>query len=153
MLNVKETRNISEIKKVLCHPDIYERSKDDYCPESRYFEPPEWATYIGGYLDDDIIGLMVYHTEDDGLKCHFQVLPEHRIHAIQFARMALNFGEAKNASIYVEIPGCYPEVIFFAKGVNFKESGVIEKIHKKNGKFYNVTRLRRKHGIYSRRMG
>jgi len=148
MLSVKETKDKDEIKKILCHPEIYERIKDDNCPECQNFNPPDWAVYIGGYLGNDIIGLMIYHKENGELKCHFQVLPEHRKHALQLARMAFDFGEAKNASIYAEIPECYPEVVFFAKRLGFRKSGVIKRGHKTNGQLYDVIRLRLHRGIH-----
>jgi hypothetical protein len=56
--------------------------------------------------------------------------------------MAFNFGEAKNASIYAEIPKCFPEVIRFAKDLHFKKVGEIISGHLKNGSFYDVEILR-----------
>jgi len=140
---IKETKDINEIKKVLCHPDIYGCIADDFCPESKDFEPPLEALYIAGYVDSDIIGLMIYHRLEDGLKCHIQVIPEYRKqYARQFARMALDIGEAKNSLIYSEIPTCYPNVIKFAKDFGFTEIGSIKDDYQKDGKLYDVIKLR-----------
>jgi len=142
MLYIKETKDVNEIKKVLCHRDIYNCIADDNCPDSSEFEPPMDAQYIAGYVDSDIIGLMIYHKVTGGLKCHIQVLPEFRKkYAREFARIAL--GEAKNAIIYSEIPTCYPNVISFAKEFGFTETGIIKDSYPKNGVNYDVIEMRR----------
>jgi hypothetical protein len=142
---IKETREISEIKKILCHPDIYDCIGDDNSPPVEEFEPPSQAMYIAAYVDGDIIGLMIYHVTDKGLKCHFQVLPEYRSkYARKFARMALEFGEAKNSSIYSETPVCYWHIIRFAKSFGFVEEGVIKELYPLNGIKHDVMILRKK---------
>ena len=141
-----EIKNIEEIKKVLCRPVIYDCISDDNCPSSDQFDPPIVAQYIAGYVDSDIIGIMIYHKVTGGLKCHIQVLPEYRKkYAREFARMALN-REAKNV-IYSEIPVCYPNVISFAKEFGFTETGSIENNHLKDGVNYDVIKLRKENGV------
>jgi len=123
---VKETTNTGEIKTVLCSPAIYPCISDDNSPEPDSFEPPisEEYQYIAGYVDSDIIGIMIYHSEEGRTNIHIQVLPEYRKeYAREFGRMALKFGEAKNVIIYAEIPECYPNVLEFAKSFGFKETG------------------------------
>ena len=138
-----EIKSDEEIKAILCHPEIYPRISDDRSPPPIDFDPPDSAKYIAGYVDGDIIGLMVYHKTDLGLKCHFQVLPEYRQkYSREFARMALDFGEAKNASIYAEVADCYPDVIRFAKDMGFKREGYAENVSIKNGVSYRKVLLR-----------
>ncbi len=147
---IKETIDPDEIKRVLCHPEIYPCiTSDDECPDLEDFEPPMDAEYIGGYVGCDIIGIMVYHTYKDGFECHIQVLPEYRKeYAREFAQMALEIGKAKNASIYAEIPDCYPNVLKFAKSFGFNETGSIEDGYTRNGMTCDVTTLRLEHGIH-----
>ena len=147
-LTVRETKDITEIKSVLCHPVIYDCISDDNCPTSDKFEPPMGAQYIAGYVDNDIIGLMIYHRVTEGLKCHIQVLPEYRkLYSREFAQMALKFGEAKNATIFSEIPVCYPNVIKIAKEFGFKQIGIIRENYLKNGINFDVIKFRKGHGI------
>ena len=143
-LIVRETKDHEEIKQVLCHPVIYDCISDDNCPTADKFEPPESAQYIAGYVDNDIIGLMIYHRVTEGLKCHIQVLPEYRkLYSRKFAQMALKFGEAKNATIFSEVPTLYPNVIEFAKEFGFKQIGNIRDSYTKKGMVYDVIQMRR----------
>ena len=142
---IEETKDVDLIKKVLCDHEIYDRISDDNCPDSSYFEPPMDCKYIAGYVGDELIGIMIYHYVNERLKCHFQVLKKYRSYANQFARMAL--GEAKNVSIYAEIPTCYPEVIRFAKELGFKLVGRIKKARLKHGIWTDLEIMRRDNGI------
>ncbi len=145
---IAETKNIEEIKSILCHPEIYKVIGDDNSMSSDQFEPPLTQAYVAGYVEGDIIGIMIYHRFQGKLKCHIQVLPEYRKqYAQEFARMVLSFGEAKNAIIYAEIPECYQNVLKFAKSFGFLETGnVIEKDCLKDGVYYDVIELRLKNG-------
>lgn len=147
---VNETNDIDLIKKVLCHPEIYGCiSNDKSMPISEFYPPigPR-VQYVAGFVDSAIIGLMIYHDVDDKVKCHIQVLPEYRKeYAKQFARMALNFGKAKNAIIYSEIPECYPNVLKFSKSFGFIEAGEIIDGYAKDGVDHNVTIMELRNGI------
>ena len=145
---VKETKNAEEIKKVLCHPAIWGRIGGDVMSEDD-FNPPMDCQYVAGYVDDVIIAVMIYNEIEERLKCHIQVLPEYRKeYAREFARMALKFGEAKNASIYAEIPDCYPEVISFAEEFDFKIIGREKNGSIRNGVPHDKIILRRENGIH-----
>jgi hypothetical protein len=61
--------------------------------------------------------------------------------------MALNFGKSKNASIYAEIPTCYPNVLNFAKEFDFKEVGTIESDYLRDGVKHDVIVMRLENGI------
>jgi len=145
---VEQTKDIDLIKSVLCRPDIYDVINDDNSGPAEDFEPPMDVLYVAGYVNDDIIGIMIYHEVTGGLKCHIQVLPEYRKkYAREFARMALNFGEAKNAILYSEIPDCYPNVINFAKEFGFNETGSIKGDYIKNGIAHDVIKMRKNNGV------
>lgn len=142
---IVDTKDPELIKTVLCDPGIYERVNDDYSVPVQEFEPRfvPGIQYIAGFVDNAIIGLMVYTYHHSGIKCHLSVLPKYRQkYARKFARMVFKFGKAKNASIYAEIPTLFPEVIRFAKDLDFKVVGKIEKGRKKFGKFYDLIILR-----------
>jgi hypothetical protein len=143
----RQTTDSAEIKRVMCHPDIYPRISDDTCPPADEFEPPvDRAEFIGGYLDGEIFGLMIYHRKSKGIFCHLQVLPEYRQkYTREFTRMALAIGLSKNAHIYAEIPDCYPEVINLAKKYGFKPVEKVEAYRVNNGETIGSTVLRCDH--------
>jgi hypothetical protein len=144
-LIVKPTANIDDIKSVLCNPAIYDTITDDKCPKVEDFEPPINGKYlyVGGYVNGEIIGLMVYHEYLDGNECHVQVLPEHRKeHAKEFGEQSLKFRGTQ--PLYAEIPDLYKNVLDFALLNDFK---VIKRVGKgfiKNGVSYTVNVLRYK---------
>jgi len=148
-LILKETTNIDDIKDVLCNAAIYDTITDDNSPLIEEFEPPITGEYlyIGGYVNGQIIALMVYHKYLDGNKCHVQVLPEYR------KEYAVNFGEQSllfkgTLPLYAEIPDLYKNVLNFALLNNFKVIDIKENDYIKNGKAYNVNVLEFQNGIY-----
>ena len=145
---VKQTFNIDDIKRVLCDPVIYEAIAGDGCPDSKYFEPPMGRRYqyIAGYVDSEIIALMVYHEHNDGRKCHIQVLPKFRVkHATEFTELALEF--RGNKTLYAEIPMYFKSLINFAKKRGFEVIDEVDNNYTKNGVKYDTKILRFKDGI------
>jgi hypothetical protein len=147
---VRETVDIDQIRSVLCHPEIYKTIIDDGCASAEDFTPPlENHTYIVGLYGDEAVGIMVYHWNNDKYYCHIQVLPEFRKeHALDFARMALDIGLAKNLPIYAEIPVKYGNVIKFAESFGFECIETKEDAHLQGGKLYDVKVLRNDNGLY-----
>ena len=142
---VTATTNLTDIKAVLCNPAIYDTITDDNCPNIEGFEPPinDEYLYVGGYVDNEIIGLMVYHEYLDGNKCHVQVLPEHRKeHAKQFGEQSLQYRGTR--PLYAEIPDLYKNVLDFAILNDFKVIKRIDNGFIKNGVNYTVNVLRYK---------
>lgn len=140
---IVKTQDIEEIRKVICHPDIYPVISDDFCPPPKEFIPPLDVDYYAGYVNGEIIGIMAYHIQDGRYKCHPNVLPEYRNkYAREFTRMTLEIGKVKNASIYADIPECYKHVIRFAKSFGFKVIGKLKNKSKRNNVLYDVISLR-----------
>lgn len=142
---VKETTNTEDIKTVLCDPAIYDTIASDNSPLIGDFEPPitDEYLYIGGYVEDKIAALMVYHEYLDGNECHVQVLPEYRKeHAIKFGEQSLLF--KGTLPLYAEIPSLYQNVLSFALLNNFKVIDTKKDEYIKNGKKYNINVLRYK---------
>ena len=135
---LKQTTDIDEIKAILCDPAIYDTITDDNCMNSSEFEPPlEGYRYIGGYVGDNIIALMVYHEYLDGSKCHVQVLPEFRKeYAKQFGEQSLMFNGTR--PLYAEIPELYNNVLEFAKINGFKVIDTKLNDSTKHGITYNT---------------
>jgi hypothetical protein len=146
---VEETDDMELIRSIVCHPEIYKTIIDDSCPPAEEFTPPlEGHEYLVGFTGDDAVGIMVYHWNNDKYYCHIQVLPEfRREHALNFARMALDIGLAKNLPIYAEIPCIYGNVVRFAEHFGFKCIEEKEDAHLQDGKLSNVKVLRLDHGI------
>ena len=127
---------------MLCNAVIYDTITGDDCPLVEDFEPPvnDDYLYIGGYVEDKIIALMVYHKYLDGNKCHVQVLPEYRKeHAKTFGEQVLLF--KGTLPLYAEIPGLYKNVLNFALMNGFNVIDVKENDYIKNGETYNVNVL------------
>jgi len=147
---VKKTTNRKDIKAVLCNAAIYDTITDDNSPLVEDFEPPitDDYLYIGGYVNDNIIGLLIYHKYLDGQSCHVQVLPEYRKeHAKKFGEQSLEF--RGTLPLYAEIPDLYKNVLNYALSNDFKVIAVKENDFVKNGKTYNVNVLEFQNGIRS----
>ena len=133
-LIVKETTNISDIKAVLCHPEIYDTISSDSCPRVEDFEPPitDEYSYIVGYVKGSPIGVMIYHKYKDGKICHVQVLPKYRKeYAIKFGEQSLEF--RGTLPLYAEIPELYKNVLDFALLNGFSVINKIDDGYIKNG--------------------
>jgi len=139
---LKETTNIDDIKAVLCNPAIYDTISDDNSPLIDEFEPPlENYLYVGGYVNGEIIALMVYHKYLDGNKCHVQVLPEFRKeYALEFGEQSLLF--RGTLPLYAVIPDLYKNVLEFAFNFGFKVIDTKVDSYVKNNKSYNDNILR-----------
>lgn len=147
---VRETRCLGEIKKILCDPEIYRVISDDNRPSIEEFEPPleRGITYLGGYVDNEIIALMIYHTENERLYCHIQVLPEFREqYAKEFATKALNEQLEDSQECWCEIPICYVNVLRFAIGFGFEYVERQYKSYLNNGELIDIMVMRYTHGI------
>ena len=145
---VKKTTNADDIKAILCQGAIYECITDDECPPVEEFEPPtdQDYLYVGGYVNGEIIAIMVYHEYMDGNECHIQVLPEHRKqYAKDFAEQALSF--RGTLPLYAEIPDLYKNVLNFACSFGFKVISKRDNDYVKNGVYYNMNILRYNDGI------
>lgn len=114
---IRETKDIQEIKSVLCHPAIYPRIKGDLSLEPDDFIPPmDDVLYLGGY-DNTIFAVTCFHPFRDGLKFHPNVLPEYRLrYARDFARKCLLMVQCE---VYAEVPLEFKKAINFAKKLGF----------------------------------
>ena len=145
---VKEIFNEDEIKKVICHPVIYEEISGDNRPGINDFKLPLSSDidYIGGYVNGEIIALMVYHDHKLGKECHIQILPEfRRKYAVKFAEQSLLFRGTQD--LYAEIPTLYKNVLNFALSNGFEIVGEIKNNHIKKGIAYDTKVLRFNDGI------
>tara|TARA_R110000803_G_scaffold53926_1_gene110489 strand:- start:564 stop:1004 length:441 start_codon:yes stop_codon:yes gene_type:complete len=139
-LIIKQTNSIDVIKHVLCNEVIYDTISDDNGPELKDFEPPisEGCRYYAGYVNDVIIGLMIYHPYLDGEECHVQVLPQHRKeYAKKFGEQSLLLMD-RTRPLYAEIPEFYKNVLDFAKLNSFKVIDTQLNNFLKHGKTYNT---------------
>jgi len=114
---IRETKDIEEIKSILCHPEIFPRISGDCGLTAKKFEPPlEGVIYLGGY-EDGIFAVSCFHCFRDGLKFHPNVLPEYRLrYARIFAKQCLSMLKCE---VYAEVPLKYKRAINFAKKLGF----------------------------------
>lgn len=113
---------ISDAEKIIFDPEIYNRIKIDGVEVKEL--PTKNAIYVGGYLDGEIVSLMMYYIRNKYTTCHVHVLKSHR------ARLAVKFGRESllmrpcNA-LYTNIPSNFPDVIKFAEHFGFKYIGLV----------------------------
>jgi len=146
---IKKTEDIEEIRSILCHPEIYLCIAGDSSPPANEFVIPlQGITYYGCYVEGEIIGLVLYHVDNERLFGHFQVLPKYREkYAAKFAIKTLNEQLKKHGSVYAEIPVCYPNVLRFVLGFGFKEIESSDKPYIKDGEPYEIKILRCDYGV------
>jgi hypothetical protein len=147
---VKETTNQEQIRTILCNLLIYDTIASDDCPGVNDFDIPfDGHRYVGGFVNGEIIALMVYHTYKDGNKCHVQVLPEHRKeYAQKFGEQSLMFRGTQ--PLYAEIASLYQNVLDFALTFGFEVLDKTIADYKKNGQLYDTYILRFNDGFYTR---
>jgi hypothetical protein len=147
---VKETTNQEQIRTILCNTLIYDTIASDDCLGVNDFDIPfDGHRYVGGFVNGEIIALMVYHTYKDGNKCHVQVLPEHRKeYAQKFGEQSLMFRGTQ--PLYAEIASLYQNVLDFALTFGFEVLDKNIADYKKNGQLYDTYILRFNDGFYTR---
>ena len=129
-LVVRETVDLNEIKKVMLDPEIYGRVKVDNKKADITLDN---ALYIGGYVNGEIVAVMVYYKQIDVTTCHVQVLKSHRAAlAVKFGKMALEL--RCDDILYTTIPSRYPDVIRFSKHFGFKYVTTMKNKSIKDGK-------------------
>ena len=134
---VNRTEDISLIKSVLCHPEIYNRIQEDGAVSREDFEPPTNAIYI---TDDQNKAVMIYHWASNiTLECHIHVLPEHRKEASIFCQLALEWAwdNTEATKIVAQIPDLYPDVLKFAIKNGFVIEGLNSDSYMKDGKIHS----------------
>lgn len=117
---IKETVDLTEIKSILFHDDIFDLARDDIEVSKKEFEPPISANvmYVGGYCDDEIFGLSCFHIFRDGLKFHPNVLKKFRLqYGRDFIKRSVDMIKCR---LYIEIPNDRRDLFNFAKKLGFK---------------------------------
>lgn len=115
---IKRTKNIEEIKSILCDKDIFNRIIGDKEIKPEDFDPPlENVVYIGGYEDNRIFAVSCFHKFRDGLKFHPHVLISYRLkYGREFVRYTATMLKCK---LYVEIPRSRKRLINLARKLGF----------------------------------
>ena len=117
---VKEIFDLKEVEKIMFDPEIYDRIK---ISEDKPKLPTENVRYIGGFLQGELIGVIVYYRRKRYTTCHIQVLKAHRAAlAVKFGRMALKLSETN--VLFTNIPKRFPDVIRFVKFFKFKQVAI-----------------------------
>lgn len=149
---IRETVCRGEIEKILLDPVIYDCISDDNCPPIEEFKAPigKGYTYIGGYSNNQIFGVMIYHNKSGKTYCHIQVLPEYRAEFSQeFAKKALDEQLQYGDEVWAEIPTCYDNVLRFALSFGFRQVDKQKDAYLKNGEKSDIIVLRYNHGLCS----
>ncbi len=114
---IRQTTNQDEIKKILFHPAIYPNISEGIELDFNTTDfPTDNAWYLGGY-NDDIFAVSCFHSFQDGLKFHPNILPEfRRKYARDFVKRCLDMVKCR---IYIEIPTKRKELFNFARKFGF----------------------------------
>lgn len=130
-----------EIDSVLKHPEIWDRITSDKSPQSDEWEISRHGIYLGGYVDGNIVAIMIFHELDDRSgQCHIHTLPEGRKQfAFEFAQGALDWYWTyfDHDRLFAEVPTLYPDVIGFAKKFGFREVGLKPESFNKSAMLYD----------------
>lgn len=114
---IRKTTDQDEIKKILFHPSIYPNISEGVeldCDNTVF--PVDRVLYLGGY-DPDIFALACFHSFQDGLKFHPNVLPSHRLkYGRDFVKQTAFMVKSP---IYVEIPKNRKRLFNLAKKIGF----------------------------------
>ena len=105
-------------------------------------EPMKLARVIGGFINDEIFGIVTYYNKGDFETCHIKVLRDFRArYGVMFAKEALKHRGDK--PLLTCIPNIFDDVKKFAEFLGFKLINVHQtNITKKNKQLYlNVLRL------------
>ena len=143
-LSVFETSNADEIRCILSDTDICDRISSDIGGSIDVDNLPisDKYTYIGGYVEGNIIALTIYAHKIDYSIMHFYVLPDYRLgFAREFAEKSLKL--KRPLPLFAITPECYMPVVNFAIKMGFKVYGMHEELFIKNGVKYKqiITRL------------
>lgn len=135
---IEQTRDIEEIKRVMGHPEIYDRISCDGAPSIEDFSPDvDNEVYLAGYVNESLVGIINVHDISEACwEIHIQVLPEQRKYAHEFGQKCIEWVWSNTSckKLVAQIPSIYLDVIDFAKSKGFKVEGVNEKSYMK----YNV---------------
>lgn len=136
----------ADIDAVLRHPEIWGRISSDESPKAQDWEISRRGVYLGGYVDGEVVAIMVFHEVGDSVgKCHIHTIPERRKEiAAEFAQGALEWYWTyfDHDRLLAEIPTLYPDVIGFAKKFGFEEVGIGQDPFLKSGQLYDKVILR-----------
>lgn len=130
----RETTNMDEIKSIIFHPTIHPHIEDD---DNKVVDlPVEDSKYIGCYVDDEIVGVGMFHKVKGVTACHMHLLKEHR------KTIGLEFGlEAIKLSpddvLYTNIDETFPNIMKYVEALGFKLFEVTKGCIKKEGVFYD----------------
>ena len=104
----------SEAEAVLFEPEIWERIKvSDEKPKL----PDKNTIYLGGFIDRQLFGVVIYYIKEKITTCHIQVIKKYRGLAVEFGKKALMLSPSK--VLYTNIPNKYKDVAKFAKYFGF----------------------------------
>lgn len=113
---------------------VYSRVSGDQSPARESITPPEDFRYLGGFVGDKLVAVMILHNTELGQTCHFQSLKEYRQYANEFGDGFLALVEGP---VYARIPTLYPKVVEFAHRHGFCDIGIEVKSFLKDGISYD----------------
>ena len=147
---IAETRNIDEIKSVLCDPWVYDRITGDNAPDASDWTPPlEGEHYLKCVASHAIVGVSNCHPINEVCwECHIQVLPDYRRYAHSFmdASIKWTWDNTPAKKLVVQIPSFYKDVIKFVQEHGFTIEGVNQKSHLKHGALWDQVYMGLQHG-------
>ncbi len=110
-----------EASNVLFDPEIFERVSrgSNLTPDDINLAK---GTYIGGYINNALFGIVIYYDRSGFQTIHINVLKKFRgRYAYRFGKMALK--HSKGTPLFTNIPVQFTDVVKFAEKLNFKLVG------------------------------
>lgn len=131
-----------EAKKVLFDKEILSRVASDNAKIKI-----KKGRYIGGYVNDKLIGVVCYYDKGDRETVHINVLKPHRAkHGLKFGRKALKLRSGK--PLFTNIQSIHKDVIKYAIYNNFKLWNIVDEDKTIDGQPYKTVIMRFDDVIY-----
>lgn len=114
---IGQTKDIEEIKSILCHDDIFSVISEGVDIKPEEYEPSINDYYLAGYDDGTLFAIACFHVFNDGLKFHPNILKSYRLRcARDFVKHSLS---VIKCPIYIEIPKNRKRLFNFAIKLGF----------------------------------
>lgn len=154
MIEIKETTDQEEIKKVLYHPDILPNISEDSIKidTSKPIDIIDGIRFFATYYENKLSGMFLLDVQEDVADIHITMLPEFRKDiAYNTGCVFINkcFNELGIKKLTAVIPSKYNNVLKFAQKIGFKIVNKTKNTYMSNKVYYDDYYLELNNGISS----
>lgn len=144
---IYRTWDVAECLDILLSNDIWPLIAEDDADIKNCMPDVINDVWLAIEHNGSLVGVCCIHSKNSvTAQAHIQILPQYRKEASLIAGAQILDWIKINTSfklLLTEVPTIYPNVISYLKTFDFKESGLLEKSYKKNGKLVDLMILTR----------